>query len=107
MKKIIFTLFLMIAVALIASTSFAADWSRYESGRNNVRVDGYDSQPGYISFTDGNGTVLGYIWMSPDRGLVWASADGVDLDTTKLLNTHGTAVSSAFTGTITGRAFTP
>ncbi len=89
MKKIIALLVLM---ALCVTPVMAADWSKYESGRNNIRLDGYDSQPGYIEFTDGNGTTLGYIWMSAGGYLVFKIAANVDLTTTKLSDTGATPV---------------
>lgn len=94
MKKII--ALLLIAVS-IATTAFAADWSQYESGRNNIRLDGYDSQPGYIKFTDGNGTTVGYVWLDRNRGLVWCSPEALTHTTTKLTNSLGVPVSSAYT----------
>jgi hypothetical protein len=76
---------LLISVAILASLylaniGVAADWSQYESGRDNIRLDGYQGQPGYIAFTDGHGTVKGYIWWSTfwDRP-VYASAGVLDI----------------------------
>lgn len=74
MRKIVLT-FLCIAVAILAlapQVLAAEDWSQYESGRNNIRLDGYHGQPGYISFTDGDGNIAGYLYASrdPTTGLV-------------------------------------
>ena len=90
MSKILKSISLLLLIGIfIFGNCYAADWSQYESGRNNIRLDGDQGQPGYISFTDGSGTVLGYIWMSSDSTLVWCSAGALDLTTTKLSDTYG------------------
>lgn len=95
MRKIfVFTLLLM----LVSSCAYAADWSKYESGRDNIRLDGYQGQPGYIEFTDGDGNTAGYMWISDTRGLVWSSPDAIDLTTTKLTDAVGVRVSTSFDG---------
>lgn len=95
-KIIVFTLLLMfLAVPVFAAT----DWSDFESGRNNVRLDGYDGQPGYIAFTDGSGTVTGYLWMGLDSStevLRYCSADAIDLTTTKLSDAVGVIVGTGY-----------
>jgi hypothetical protein len=61
------------AILALASQSIAAeDWSQYESGRDNIRLDGYQGQPGYIAFYDGNGNVIGYLYASEGR-LFWVT----------------------------------
>ena len=120
MKKLIMLLLALMFV--FTSTCFAADWSKYESGRNNIRLSGYQSQPGYIAFEDGDGTVLGYMWMSTGKGLVWCSATSgtsytlgsnsedyqhgmINLENTKLTNSYGVAISRSFDGSITGHSY--
>lgn len=79
-KIVIFTLLLLV----ISFSGYAAEnWKNYESGRNNIRLEGYKGQPGYIAFEDGNGTTLGYLFMS-DAHLVFVSASAWDTSTTKL-----------------------
>ena len=75
MRKIVLIAFLITAIAILALASqcyAAEDWSQYESGRNNIRLDGYAGQPGYIAFTDGDGNIAGYLYASrdPTTGLV-------------------------------------
>ena len=87
MKKIaIFTLLLL---AISFSGYATTDWNEFESGRNNIRLDGYQGQPGYISFTDGDGKVLGYLFASPRDSdgvvtLYFLSPGDIDLNDTKL-----------------------
>lgn len=95
-KIIVFAL--LLAMVLLPASVYAADWSEYESGRNNIRLDGYKSMPGYIVFYDGDGNIQGYIWMSPDRGLLWCSPGAIDLTTTKLSDALGVRVSGSYTG---------
>lgn len=95
-RLIIFTLLFL----CVAGVSFAADWSQYESGRNNIRLDGYQGQPGYIAFTDGSGNTLGYVFMSTGSGLVWKSAVGLDLRTEQLTTTGALPVAAPFSGDI-------
>lgn len=111
---------LLVIMFVFSSTCFAVDWSAYESGRNNIRLQGYQSMPGYIAFGDGTGTVLGYVWMSPTKGLVWCSATSgtshlpnltdpytgaINLTNTKLTNAYGTSISAAFSNYIAGHAY--
>lgn len=82
---------LLIAVVVIFSgVCFAAtDWSQFETGTSNPRLDGYQGQPGYIAFTNGSGTVLGYIWMNADGQPVFCTKAAIDLTTTKLTDSVG------------------
>jgi hypothetical protein len=90
MKKfIVITFFMAIAILALASQCYAVDWSQYESGRDNIRLDGYQGQPGYIAFTDGNGTTLGYMWMGANNKIKWCSKAAIDLTTTKLTDAYG------------------
>ena len=95
-KIIVFTLLLtFLAVPVFAAT----DWSDFESGRNNTRLDGYDGQPGYIAFTDGSGNITGYLWMGLDGStavLRYCSADAIDLTTTKLSDAVGVIVGTGY-----------
>jgi hypothetical protein len=74
MKKFIVATFLIaIAILVFVSRGYCAeDWSQYESGRDNIRLDGYHGQPGYIAFTDGDGTIEGYLFASGNK-LLWVS----------------------------------
>lgn len=97
MRKIIVLALLMVFV--MPPVVFAVDWSQYESGRDNIRLDGYQGQPGYIAFTDGSGTVTGYLWMGSDSGatvLRFCSADAIDLTTTKLSDSVGVIVGTGY-----------
>jgi len=87
MKKIV--VLLLIGTFCITGVAFGANWSKYESGTNNVRVDGYQGQPGYIAFADGNGTVLGYLWFNSNGEVVYCTKDAIDLTTTKLHDAVG------------------
>lgn len=81
MRKII-VLTLLLVLAVPAVTFAATNWTKYESGTNNVRLDGYQGQPGYIAFGDGNGTIKGYLYYSSDADeLVWVTPDGLDMST--------------------------
>jgi len=97
MRKIIV---LTLLIMFVCTSVFAAtDWSKFVSGRNNIRLDGYDGQPGYIAFTDGSGTVTGYLWMGLDGAvpvLRYCSADAIDLTTTKLSNVVGVIVGQGY-----------
>ncbi len=55
---IVLTLLLMLAMPVFAAT----DWDEFESGRNNIKLEGYQGQPGYIEFQDGDGNILGYLY---------------------------------------------
>ncbi len=94
MRKIIVLTLLLTFLAIPVFA--AADWSDFESGRNNVRLDGYDGQPGYIEFQDGSGNTTGYLWMDSSYGsttvLRYCSADAIDLTTTKLTHDVGMIV---------------
>lgn len=74
MRKIaLIALLVAVALGMSCGISFAAEnWSKYESGRNNIRLDGYHGQPGYIAFYDGDGNLAGYLFASrdPNTGLV-------------------------------------
>ncbi len=93
MKKIV--VLLLIGTFCFAGLAYgAANWSKYESGTNNVRVDGYQGQPGYIRFSDGSGTTTGYLWMGYDSvtgeyRVKYASPSAIDLTTTKLTESIG------------------
>jgi hypothetical protein len=92
MKKIV--VLLLIGTFCFAGLAFGADWSKYESGTNNVRVDGYQGQPGYINFTNGNGTNCGYLYADYDElvgdyRLIWVTPSSIDLNTTKLSDYYG------------------
>jgi len=98
MKKIVVLTLLMI---FIASPVFAVDWSKYESGRNNIRLEGYKSQPGYIEFQDGSGNITGYLWMGTATDgstpvLRYCSADAIDLTSAQLDDTVGVIVGSGY-----------
>jgi len=86
----------------LAVPVFAADWSDFESGRpGGIRLDGYQSLPGYIAFTDGSGTTTGYLWMGTTDGgtvpvLLYCSADAIDLTTTKLSDAVGVIVGTGY-----------
>ena len=95
MRKILIAL--LVLSCTLPGFVFAADWSQYESGRDNIRLDGYQGQPGYIKFTDGDGATVGYVWLDRNRGLVWASPEAITHTTTKLINSLGVPVSSAYT----------
>ena len=93
MKKLIFSLFFaaLLLISFSGVSHAAMDWSRFESGRDNIRLDGYKSQPGYISFTDGDGNVVGYVFVSDNGKLYWqgkvagvTTVSGIDLTTTEL-----------------------
>ena len=101
-------------------TVHSADFSQFESIRNNIRLEGQQSMPGYIAFGDGDGNIMGYLWMSQGKGLVWATAaksssfpgiadsgssepDGVgaiNLRDTQLIESYGVPISAEWTGTI-------
>ena len=101
MKKIV--VLLLIGTFCFAGLAYgAANWSKYESGTNNVRVDGYQGQPGYIAFTDGDGNKRGYLWFSEELNeLVWCTDEAIDLNTTKLSDYYGVSVGTA-TGDVGG-----
>lgn len=90
MKRIII-LALLISIISVSS-ALAADWSQYESGRSNIRLDGYDGQTGYIKFMDGNGNINGILWISSSGLLKVVTPGALDLTTTKLLEDAGVGV---------------
>src|SRR3990167_8677490 len=97
MKKFIVLMLLLVVVIIPVSVFAATDWSQFESGTNNIRVDGYQGQPGYIRFTDGSGTTTGYLWMGYDGSvpvLRYCSAAAIDLTTTRLSDSVGVIVGS-------------
>src|SRR3990167_11516479 len=53
-KIIVLTLLFVVVVPVLVFA--ATDWSAFESGRDNIRLEGYQGQPGYIQFQDGSGT---------------------------------------------------
>lgn len=126
MKKIfVFILLLVMGVCLSSTLVMAADWSAYESGRNNISLAGYQEQPGYIAFGDGDGGILGLVWMSSGKGLVWCSVTAgtsaipsanngggsaqsigaINLRNTKLTDSYGIPISDEYSGTLSGVAY--
>lgn len=96
MKKLILVLLIS---TLLALNAYAVDWSQYESGRNNINLQGYKTQPGYIEFQDGSGNITGYLWMGYDGSipvLRYCSADAIDLTTTKLSDVVGVIVGAGY-----------
>ena len=93
MKKSIFTL-LGVCILLFgaASLSQAADWSRYDTGHASIRVEGYQTQPGYIGFYDENGTIRGYLYAHSNGKLYWASPTYTTLSTEKLGSNGGEVI---------------
>ena len=97
MKKIVFALCVVVCFLIgYASISDAVDWSRYASGRDNIKLDGFQDQPAYISFSDGNGLVEGYLFASDNGKLYWQGAvagdttvEGINLTTTQLGSVGG------------------
>jgi len=70
MKRMFISVLLMVVLVLcFGSNVLALDWSVYSSNRNNIRLDGYDSQPGYIAFTGGDGVTRGYLFMNEEGRL--------------------------------------
>jgi len=95
MKKII--LIALLLMALVNYIAYAAeDWTQYESGTNNIRLDGYGGNEGYIAFGDGNGTVLGYLWWDVQYGLMFATKGGQSLSSGTKFNQQGIRVSTSF-----------
>jgi len=85
-RKFVISILLIAAFGVflwICSSSTAEDWSQYVSGRNNIRLDGYDGQVGYIAFTDGAGTVQGYLWAEGGQ-LMYITRGSVDLTAARL-----------------------
>lgn len=82
-KLIALVLFVMIvSLCFVQSKGQTADFSKFVSGRRNIRVEGTLGQNGYIAFGDGNGTDLGYIiWKNTGgvNSLAWCCASVQDL----------------------------
>jgi len=75
-KVIILTLLLVFGIASVGYC--ATNWSKFENKGNNLAVQGYQGQPGYIAFEDGNGTVKGYLYFNETAGeLYWVTPDGL------------------------------
>lgn len=87
-----FLVFTLLVVFLAAPMLHAADWSDYESGRNNINLQGYQGQTGYIRFEDGNGNTTGYFWIGADGLPRYCSKDAIDLTTTKLTDAIGVII---------------
>src|SRR3990167_3826844 len=85
MKKSIFSL-LGGCILVFGSVSLAraADWSKYDTGHANIRVDGYAGQPGYVAFKNGLGTITGYLFMSENSKLYFVTSTDLNLTTTQL-----------------------
>ena len=82
---------ILLGLLLVPTTIAATDWDEFESGRDNVRLDGYQGQPGYMAFTDGSGNTEGYIYwndVADELYVVTASA----FDTTVALGSGTTNV---------------
>ena len=82
-KKLVILLLLLMMIFVGSNVYSATDWSQFESNRNNIGLDGFDGQPGYIKFTDGDGTTIGYLYAS-SNSLYWATVGDISLSTTKL-----------------------
>lgn len=98
-KNLILALLVIVALAMSCGTAKAVDWSRYESGRDNIRLHGFQGQPGYIEFQDGSGTITGYLWMGFDGSvpvMLYCSAAAIDLTTTKLSDSVGVVVGTGY-----------
>ena len=76
MKKFFILGVFLTCALIIGPFIIGDDWSRYDTGYGNIRLDGYKSQPGYVAFTDGNGTIIGYLWAHAATGrLYWSKKD--------------------------------
>jgi len=78
-KIIVFTLLLMfVAMPVFAGT----DWEKFESGGGAaLRLTGYQGQPAYIEFQDGDGTILGYLYWNETANKVYViTPDEWDMD---------------------------
>ena len=98
-KNLILVLLIVVTLGMSCGISYAADWSKYESGRDNIRLHGYQGQPGYIEFQDGSGNITGYLWMGFEGAipvLRYCSAAAIDLTTTKLSDAIGVIVGSGY-----------
>src|SRR3990167_4164240 len=96
-KIIVLTLLFVVVVPVLVFA--ATDWSKFESGRDNIRLEGYQGQPGYIAFQNGSGTTTGYLWMGYDGStpvLRYCSADAIDLTTTQLSDAVGVIVGTGY-----------
>ena len=93
MKKSIFTLLgVCIIMFGFVSLAKAADWSKYDTGHASIRLEGYQTQPGYVAFYDDNGTVRGYLYAHSDGKLYWASPTYTTLSTEKLGSNGGEVI---------------
>ena len=90
MKKYLFTLLgICILVAGIVKLAGAADWSRYDTGHASIRLEGYQTQPGYVAFYNESGVVEGYLYAHSDGYLYWTRASFTTLTTEKLGSNGG------------------
>lgn len=83
-KYSVVTLSIMIALfisSLVLSNANAFDWRQAESGRYNIKLEGYQGQPGYVSFQD-SGAHQGLLF-AHDNKLYWytGSTTTSDLET--------------------------
>lgn len=91
---------LAVVLAFFTKASYTAEsvngrgqWSKYESGTNNVRLDGYQNQHGYIAFTDGNGNIEGYMyWDTGGNCVAYVTDEGIDLSTTQITEGSGVCI---------------
>jgi hypothetical protein len=90
----------LLIMFIISPVLAAEDWSQYESGRDNIRLDGYHSQPGYISFADGNGVVRGYLFADSNGRLRWRSCVFGGVATSGALNLKTDGPITDATGTL-------
>lgn len=86
MKKIAILTFLLCLLGglYVFEVRGATDWDEFESGRNNIRLDGYDGQPGYIRFIDQAGNTSGFLFGSSDDNLYWIEIDDITVGTNKI-----------------------
>ena len=90
MKKTIFTLLgICILVFAVVKLASAADWSRYDTGHASIRLEGYQTQPGYVAFYNESGVVEGYLYAHSDGYLYWTRASFTTLTTEKLGSNGG------------------
>ena len=56
MRKIALSISLLLLVGIFSTALVYAefDWRQAESGRYNIRLEGFQGQPGYIAFVDDN-----------------------------------------------------
>ena len=97
MKKRLF-IFASFIVGIALVCYAATDWGAFVSGRNNIRLDGYDGQPGYIEFMDGDGNSAGFLFADDNGRPRWregmlngaVTSGALDQTTTKISETEGT-----------------